>query len=115
MARLTHGTTTGSVVFGGRQVSTEHDRGLTIEGTEIELDPSKVFSSADLLNCLVVERTLAGLAIRCHQTWPSRWSRRRVTGQSMSKSAISRRSIAATKTALAQLWSGMTAATRNSP
>ena len=45
-----HGTTTGSVVLGGRQVRTERPRGRTTEGTEIELDTWKVFSSADLLN-----------------------------------------------------------------
>ena len=61
-----HGTTTGSVVLGGRQVSTERPRGRSTEDTEIELDTWKVFSSADLLNSLVVERMLAGVATRRH-------------------------------------------------
>ena len=61
-----HGTTTGSVVLGGRQVKTERPRGRTTEDAEIELDTWKVFSSADLLNSLVVERMLAGVATRRH-------------------------------------------------
>jgi putative transposase len=61
-----HGTTTGLVVLGGRQVRTERPRGRTSEGTEVELDTWKVFGSADLLNSLVVERMLAGEATRRH-------------------------------------------------
>ena len=62
-----HGTTKGSVVLGGRRVSTERPRGRTAAGSEIELDTWKAFSSADLLNSLVVERMLAGVATRRHQ------------------------------------------------
>ena len=39
-----HGTTTGPVVLGGRQVNTERPRGRTTEDAEIELDTWKVFS-----------------------------------------------------------------------
>ena len=61
-----HGTTKGSVVLGGRRVSTERPRGRTTTGGEIELDTWQAFSSADLLNSLVVERMLAGVATRRH-------------------------------------------------
>ena len=40
-----HGTTKGSVVLGGRQVTAERPRGRTTEGTEVELDTWKAFSS----------------------------------------------------------------------
>ena len=46
--------------------TTEHPRGRSTEGTEIGLDTWKAFSSADLLNSLVVERMLAGVATRRH-------------------------------------------------
>jgi hypothetical protein len=55
------GTAKGSVVLGGRQVSTERSRGRSRAGDEIGLDTWKAFSSADLLNSLVVERMLVGV------------------------------------------------------
>jgi hypothetical protein len=61
-----HGTTKGSVVLGEGQVNTERPRGRSRSGAEIELDTWKVFSSADLLNSLVVERMLAGVATHRH-------------------------------------------------
>ncbi|MDA8267402.1 MAG: hypothetical protein M0013_03385 [Actinomycetota bacterium] len=54
------------MVLGGRPVSTQRPRGWTTGGEEIALDTWKVFSSADLLNSLVVERVLAGVATRRH-------------------------------------------------
>lgn len=65
-----HGSTTGSVVLGERQVTTELPRGRSTEGSEIELDTWRAFSSADLLNCLVVERMLAGVATGLHRRGP---------------------------------------------
>ena len=54
-----HGSTSGPVVLGGRTVTTKRSRGRSTDGGEIELDTWKAFSSADLLNSLVVERMLA--------------------------------------------------------
>jgi putative transposase len=45
-----HGTTTGSVVLGGRLVTVDRPRARTTTGEEIGLDTWKIFSSADLLN-----------------------------------------------------------------
>ena len=59
-----HGSAKGSVVLGGRMVKTERPRGRSSAGEEIGLDTWKAFSSADLLNSLVVERMLAGVATR---------------------------------------------------
>jgi len=99
-----HGTTTGSVILGGRQVRTERPRGRMRGGTEIDLDTWKVFSSADLLNSLVVERMLAGVATRRHTDVAEPVGADiEARSRSMSKSAISRRFVAATKTALAEL------------
>ena len=99
-----HGATTGSVVLGGRQVTTDRPRGRTTEGTEIELDTWKTFSSKDLLNSLVVERMLAGVATRRHQDVAEPVGEDiESRSKSMSKSAISRRFVAATKTAMAEL------------
>ena len=99
-----HGTTKGSVVLGGRSVTTERPRGRTTEGTEVELDTWRAFSSKDLLSSLVVERMLAGVAARRHvdvaEPVGTDLDER---SSSLSKSAISRRFVAATKTALAEL------------
>ncbi len=61
-----HGTTTGPVVLGGRQVSVARPRARTVDGKEVELDTWAVFSSEDLLTQLVCERMLAGVATRRH-------------------------------------------------
>ena len=53
-------------VLCGRQVSAQRPRARTTEGAEVELATWKTFSSADLLNSLVVERMLAGVATRRH-------------------------------------------------
>jgi putative transposase len=99
-----HGSTTGSVVLGGRQVSTERPRGRSTEGTEIELDTWKAFSSADLLNSLVVERMLAGVATRRHYDVAEPvGAELEERSKSMSKSAISRRFVAATTRAMGEL------------
>jgi transposase-like protein len=99
-----HGTTTGSVVLGGRQVSAPRPRGRTTEGAEVELATWKTFSSADLLNSLVVERMLAGVATRRHvdvaEPVGGDLDRR---SKGLSKSAISRRFVQATEHALAEL------------
>ena len=60
-----HGSTSGPVVLGGRTVTTERPRGRSIDGGEITLDTWKAFSSADLLNSLVVEWMLAEIG-RAH-------------------------------------------------
>jgi len=99
-----HGTTKGSVVLGGRQVQATRPRGRTTDGTELSLDTWKVFSSADLLNSLVVERMLAGVATRRHHDVAEPVGDE-LEGRSkgLSKSAISRRIVKATETAMAEL------------
>jgi transposase-like protein len=99
-----HGTTKGSVVLGGRRVRTERPRGRTTTGGEIELDTWKAFSSADLLNSLVVERMLAGVATRRHVDVAEPVGEElEARSRSMSKSAISRRFVTATTKAMGEL------------
>jgi putative transposase len=99
-----HGTTTGSVVLGGRQVTTDRPRGRTTEGQEIGLDTWKTFSSKDLLNSLVVERMLAGVATRRHADVAEPVGADiEARSKSMSKSAVSRRFVKATERAVADL------------
>ncbi len=99
-----HGSTSGPVVLGGRTVTTKRPRGRTTDGGEIDLDTWKVFSSADLLNSLVVERMLAGVATRRHGDVAEPVGTDIETrARSTSKSAVSRRFIAATKKAMEDL------------
>ena len=99
-----HGNAKGSVVLGGRQVKTQRPRGRTTAGTEIELDTWKAFSSADLLNSLVVERMLAGVATRRHiDVAEPVGGELESRSKSMSKSAVSRRFVSATTKAMSEL------------
>jgi transposase-like protein len=99
-----HGTTKGSVVLGGRRVTTERPRGRATTGGEIELDTWKAFSSADLLTSLVVERMLAGVATRRHvDVAEPVGDELDARSKSMSKSAISRRFVTATTKAMGEL------------
>ena len=61
-----HGSTSGSVMLGGRRVAARRPRGRTMEGAEIALDSWAAFASEDLLDQVVMERMLAGVATRRH-------------------------------------------------
>ena len=95
-----HGTTTGQVVLGGRKLSVERPRGR-IDGDEVHLATWDTFASEDLLRQVVVERMLAGVATRRHEQVAEPVGQ--VAGRAMSKSAVSRRFVAATEQALTEL------------
>lgn len=95
-----HGSTRGQVVLGARKVTVERPRGRFVDGGEVELDTWDVFASEDLLRQVVVERMLAGVATRRHVDVAEPVGRE---GKATSKSAVSRRFVAATKTAMAEL------------
>jgi putative transposase len=95
-----HGTTTGQVVLGARKVSVERPRGRYVDGGEVELDTWATFASEDLLRQVVVERMLAGVATRRHVEVAEPVGQ---TGTAVSKSAVSRRFVAATQAAVAEL------------
>ena len=62
-----HGTTTGQVVLGGRMISVERPRGRFVDGGgEIGSGTWDVFAADDLLQQVIVERMLAGVATRRH-------------------------------------------------
>ncbi len=99
-----HGTTSGSVVLGGRRIRTERPRGRTREGTEIVLDTWAAFASDELLDQVAMERMLAGVATRRHADvaepiGEALEARSSATG----RSAVSRRFVRATQRALDEL------------
>lgn len=95
-----HGTTTGQVVLGARKISVERPRGRYVDGGEVALDTWDVFASEDLLRQVVVERMLAGVATRRHVDVGEPVGQE---GTAVSKSAVSRRFVAATKQAMTEL------------
>ena len=99
-----HGAAHGSVVLGGRRVPVTRPRARTVNGGEVPLAAYRLFAAEDQLSAVVMERMLAGLATRRHVAAAEPVGRV-VTEQATatSRSAVSRRFIAATKTALAEL------------
>jgi putative transposase len=97
-----HGAGRGSVVLGGRRVPVARPRARTSDRVEVPLAYYRLFAAEDQLTAAVMERMLAGLAIRRHVKAGE------PVGQAVAKeatatsrSAVSRRFIAATRTALA--------------
>jgi transposase-like protein len=99
-----HGAGRGSVVLGGRRVPVARPRARTTGGAEVPLGAYRHFAAEDQLTAVVMERMLAGLATRRHVAVAEPVGLA-VAEQATatSRSAVSRRFIAATKTALAQL------------
>jgi transposase-like protein len=99
-----HGAGRGSVVLGGRRVPVARPRARTTGGAEVPLGAYRHFAAEDQLTAVVMERMLAGLATRRHVAAAEPVGLA-VAEQATatSRSAVSRRFIAATKTALAQL------------
>jgi len=99
-----HGSTSGSVVLGGRKLAAARPRARSIDGTEIALDAWAVFSSTDLLDQVVLERMLAGVATRRHADVGEPLGAELEDGSSgTSRSAVSRRFVRATRRALDEL------------
>jgi putative transposase len=95
-----HGSTNGQVVLGARKVTVERPRGRYTDGGEVGLATWDVFASEDLLRQVVVERMLAGVATRRHVDVGEPVGQ---AGKATSKSAVSRRFVAATQAAMAEL------------
>jgi len=102
-----HGSEDGSVTLGGRRLAVTRPRVRAAGGSgELHLPSYDLFSSTGILTQLALEKMLAGLSSR-------RYARGlEPTGQAVeeaaaatSKSAVSRRFVAATETALAELMS----------
>ena len=103
-AAVRHGAGRGSVVLGGRRVPVTRPRARTVNGGEVPLVAYRLFAAEDQLTAVVMERMLAGLATRRHVAAAEPVGagvQKQATATS--RSAVSRRFIAATKTALADL------------
>ena len=99
-----HGRERGSVTLGGRRVPITRPRVRAAEGSgEVAIASYELFSSTELLGKMALERMLAGLSTRRYPV-----GLEPVGGQvdekssATSKSAVSRRFVAMTETALAQ-------------
>ena len=103
-AAVRHGTGKGSVTLGGRRVRVDRPRARTIEGHEVPLSSYAHFAADDVLTRVVMERMLAGVATRRHaRTAEPIGEQVSGTQKSTSRSAISRRFVQQTETALAEL------------
>jgi len=99
-----HGGGRGSVVLGGRRVPVTRPRARTSDGNEVPLATYDLFAAEDQLTAVVMERMLAGLATRRHTAAAEPvGSEVEAAASATSRSAISRRFVAQTKTALAEL------------
>lgn len=102
-----HGTESGSVTLGGRRVPVTRPRVRAADGSgELHLPSYDLFSSTEILGRLALEKMLAGLSSRRYERGLE------PAGQAVaeaatatSKSAVSRRFVTATETALAELMS----------
>ena len=100
-----HGTEDGSVVLGGRRVPVRRPRVRTADGSaEVAVPAYELFSSTDVLSAMVLEKMMAKLSTRRYAAGLEPVGAQvEATARSTSKSAISRRFVAATETALADL------------
>jgi putative transposase len=100
-----HGTQAGKVTLGGRRVRVDRPRVRTADGAaELSLPTWQAFAATELLDQLTLERMLAKLSTRrYHAGLEPVGSRIAQDATGTSKSAISRRFVAATERALADL------------
>jgi putative transposase len=104
-AAVRHGSDPGQVTLGGRRVQVRRPRVRTADGTaEVAVPTYQAFASTELLGHLALERMLAKLSCR---RYPAGLEPVGVgvasTASGTSKSAISRRFVARTEHALAEL------------
>ncbi len=100
-----HGAGAGSVTLGGRRVPVVRPRVRAVDGSgELPVPAYELFASTELLGRLAMEKMLAGLSTRRYRLGlePVGTEVEMAAG-STSKSAVSRRFVARTETALAEL------------
>jgi putative transposase len=100
-----HGHERGSVSLGGRRVPVERPRMRAVDGSgELPVPSYELFSSTEALGRMALERMLAGLSTRRYPVGLEPvGTRTEQSARSTSKSAVSRRFVAATETALTEL------------
>jgi transposase-like protein len=103
-AAVRHGTGKGSVTLGGRRVPVDRPRARTVDGHEVPLTGYAHFAAEEVLTQVVMERMLAGVATRRHaRAAEPVGTQVDKEAKSTSRSAISRRFVRQTETALAEL------------
>ena len=100
-----HGNEDGSVTLGGRQVPIRRPRLRASDGSgELPVRSYELFSSTEVLGRLAMSKMLAGISTRgWHDGLEPVGADVEQAARSTSKSAISRRFVKATETALAEL------------
>jgi putative transposase len=106
-AAVRHGGENGSVTLGGRRVPVRRPRVRAVDGSgEVRLPSYELFSGTEVLGAMAMERMLAGLSTRHYRQGLEPVGQQvRATAASTSRSAVSRRFVAATETALVELMS----------
>lgn len=102
-----HGHERGSVTLGGRRVPVTRPRVRAADGSgELPVASYELFSSTEILGRMAMEKMLAGLSTRRYQVGLEPVGEKVAqTCSATSKSAVSRRFVAMTETALAELLS----------
>ena len=102
-----HGTEAGSVVLGGRRVPVRRPRVRSADETaEIGVPAYELFASTELLGEMALERMMAKLSTRRYSAGLEPvGTQAEAASRSTSKSAVSRRFVAATESALAGMLS----------
>ena len=100
-----HGCGDGSVTLGGRRVPVQRPRMRATDGSgELPVAAYELFSDTEVLGRMALGRMLAGLSTRHYSAGLEPVGQRvEKSARSTSKSAVSRRFVAATETALADL------------
>jgi len=104
-AAVRHGRERGSVTLGGRRVPVERPRVRAADGAgELPVPAYELFSSTEVLGRMAMERMLAGLSTRRYGVGLEPVGAAvEQTSSATSKSAVSRKFVAMTDTALAEL------------
>jgi putative transposase len=102
-----HGSEAGSVTLGGRRVPVTRPRVRAADGSgELRLPSYELFSSTEVLGQMAMEKMLAGRSSRRYTAGLEPAGRAvEEAAAATSRSAVSRRFVAATETALAELMS----------
>jgi putative transposase len=100
-----HGHERGSVTLGGRRVAVTRPRMRATDGSgELPVPAYELFSGTEVLGRMAMERMLAGLSTRHYPAGLEPvGARAEQAAAATSRSAVSRRFVTATETALAQL------------
>jgi putative transposase len=104
-AAVRHGTGAGSVTLGGRRVAVRRPRARAVDGSgELPVASYEVFSGTEALGRKALEQMLAGLSTRRYATGLEPVGAH-ITAEATGtgRSAVSRRFVKATETALAEL------------